>query len=467
MIYRIYSTYRITNLLSTKNFIIASQNNPGEYISIDPMSQINFDFFHRGKDIPLMFSISNLENSNYNNGNNFQFTSSFYLKEDGTYTFKIKENIFNLEIRKSSIRGIIDVFVVETNIDNAKIIIDNMTNNIFNICQANYKPFNQIVRGNEKQILHVYDQNIQKFYFQMGEDFYGEFDILTEIDQKRIELKNDVIMCLESNGIKMKISFYYRKILEKYEEKINNYNFKIIINEIFLSMIGDNEFKNKNLRSYERNEILLLDMINVSFDVNWQRNIGLLGKDIVNTNFTLGNLSIYNQMKSDDYKYVKVMNSTRSPSISLRNIIYHFKNDNIWKIGSFSLNLSDLRLKIDPVFIEEIMDFIKNIIYRMKIKNYKVDKIFLINENENLSESFNLNNYQNKIKNSQILNDSKVYGDNFLINEREYIKQSNESLNNVKKEYEQQFNEYLKQKSFSNPNNKYDDNENQISTSKQ
>ena len=398
MIYRIYSTYRITNLLSTKNFIIASQNNPGEYISIDPMSQINFDFFHRGKDIPLMFSISNLENSNYNNGNNFQFTSSFYLKEDGTYTFKIKENIFNLEIRKSSIRGIIDVFVVETNIDNAKIIIDNMTNNIFNICQANYKPFNQIVRGNEKQILHVYDQNITKFYFQMGEDFYGEFDILTDIDQKRIELKNDVIMCLESNGIKMKISFYYRQILEKYEEKINNYNFKIIINEIFLSMIGDNEFKNKNLRSYERNEILLLDMINVSFDVNWQRNIGLLGKDIVNTNFTLGNLSIYNQMKNDDYKYVIVMNSTRSPSISLRNIIYHFKNDNIWKIGSFSLNLSDLRLKIDPVFIEEIMDFIKNIIYRMKIKNYKVDKIFLISENENLSESFNLNNYQNKIK---------------------------------------------------------------------
>ena len=398
MVYRIYSTYRITNLLSTKNFIIASQDNPGEYISIEPMSQINFDFFHRGKDIPLMFSISNLENSNYTNGNNFQFTTSFYLKENGTYTFKIRENMFNLEIRKSSIRGIIDVFVVETNIDNGKIIIDNMTNNILNICQHNYNSFNQIVRGNEKQILHVYDQNIKKFYFKMGEGLVGDFDIFSEIDQKRIELKNDIIMCLESNGIKMKISFYYKKILEKYEEKINNYNFKIGINEILLSMIGDNEFKNKNLRNYERNEILLLDMINVSFDVNWQRNIGLLGKDIVNTNFTLGNLSIYNQMKNDDDKYVIVLNNTRTPCISLGNIIYHFKNDNIWKIGSFSLNLSDLRLKIDPVFIEEIMDFVKNIIYRMKIKNYKVDEIFLINENENLSDSFNLNIYQNKIK---------------------------------------------------------------------
>ena len=34
----------------------------------------------------------------------------------------------------------------------------------------------------------------------------------------------------------------------------------------------------------------------------------------------------------------------------------------------------------------------------MKIKNYNVDQIFLINENENLNESFNLNSYQDKIK---------------------------------------------------------------------
>ena len=398
MIYRIYSSYRITNLLSTKNFIIASQDNPGEYISIDPMSQINFDFFHRGKNTPLMFSISNLGNNNYNNGNNFQFTSSFNLKEIGTYTFKIRENMFNLEIRKSSIRGIIDVFIVETNLDNGKVIIDNMTNNILKIYQANYNPFMQIIGGNEKQILHVYDQNFMKFYFQIGGNCNGEFDITSEKRQDKIELQNDVIMCLESNGIKMKISFYYKNILKKYEEIINKYNFKIIINEIILSMIGDNEFKNKNLRDYERNEILLLDMINVSFNVNWERNIGFLGKDIVNTNFTLGNLSIYNQMKNDEDKFIIAMDNMYSPCMSLQNRIYHFKNDNIWKIESFSLSLSDLRLKIDPVFIEEIMDFIKNIIYRMKIKNYNVDKIFLIDENQNLSESLNLNIYQNKIK---------------------------------------------------------------------
>ena len=44
MIYRIHSLYRITNLLSTKNFIIARQENPSEYITIEPMSQTNFNF---------------------------------------------------------------------------------------------------------------------------------------------------------------------------------------------------------------------------------------------------------------------------------------------------------------------------------------------------------------------------------------------------------------------------------------
>ena len=92
-----------------------------------------------------------------------------------------------------------------------------------------------------------------------------------------------------------------------------------------------------------------------------------------------------------------------------------------------------------------------------------------INLNNSNHKFFNadeyLNNFQNKMKNSQILNDSKVSGDNFIINEREYIKQSNESLN-VKREYEQKLNEHLKQMNFSNPNIKYDDNENIISTSK-
>jgi hypothetical protein len=59
--------------------------------------------------------------------------------------------------------------------------------------------------------------------------------------------------------------------------------------------------------------------------------------------------------------------------------------------------LGDFILNIDPIFIDEIIDFISNITYRMKIKNYNVNKIFLIEDNYKNS-SKNLNVYQDKIK---------------------------------------------------------------------
>ena len=127
MIYRIHSLYRFTNLLTNKKFIIASQENPGEYVSIAPMSQHSFNFFHRGQNAPLIFSINNGD-LNYS-----KFTSAFRVSEIGTYTFKVADNLFNLDINKSSRKGIIDVFITETNFNNAKIIVDNLTNNIFNI----------------------------------------------------------------------------------------------------------------------------------------------------------------------------------------------------------------------------------------------------------------------------------------------------------------------------------------------
>ena len=419
MIYRIFSAYRITNLLSTKNFRIASRDNPGEFIDVGPMTQINFDFFHRGINTPLMFSINNLSNNNYNN-NYGKFTSCFTFKEIGSYTFKIAENMFNLEIRKSSSKGIIDVFVAETNFDNAKIIIDNNTNNVFSIYQKNYENFNQIIRGNEKQILNIYDQNLMIFYFQFGAESMGQFEFIpSKVQEKTMDLGDNIIMCLESNGMKMKVSFYFKNIIEKKENSLENYYFCTKINEVLVSMIGDNEFKNTKLRNYERNEILLVEMNNLFFEVNWDRNIGLLSKDILNTNFTLENLYFYNQI-NDNEKYIQAFNNMNSPCISLRNTVYHFKNDNVWKIGGFSLLLSNIRVNIDPDFIEKIMDWIKNIIYRMKIKNYNVDKLFLKDENFNKSKSniINLNEYQDKIKEYIELYNKKglvFHGDNFQL----------------------------------------------------
>ena len=412
MIYRVYSSYRITNLLSTKNFRIASQENPGEYIDIPPMTQINFDFFHKGVNTPLMFSINNYD---YNYG---KFTSSFIMNQIGSYTFKIGENMFNLEIRKSSSIGIIDVFIVETNFDNAKIIIDNSTYSPFSIYQKNYDSFTQIIRANEKQILNIYDQNLMVFYYQFSAGIMGQFEFIpSQVQEKKVNLGNSIIMCLESNGMKMKVSFYGQNIIEKNVEFIENYYFCTKVNEILISMIGDNEFKSKKLRNYKRNEILLVEMNNVYFEVKWDRNIGLLSKDILNTNFSLEHLHFYNQI-SNNSKYIQIFNNLNSPSICLKNMFYHIKSDNVWKIGGFCLLLSNIRINIDPVFVEEIMDWVQNIIYRMKIKNYNVDELFLTEDNSKNNKSINLTQYQDKIKEYIELYNKKglvFHGDNFQL----------------------------------------------------
>ena len=395
MIYRIHSLYRFTNLFSNKNFVIASQENPAEFISIPPLTQHNFNFFHKGQNAPLIFSVNSGDNS-YT-----KFTSGFRLLQIGTYTFKVGENMFNLDIKKSSAKGIVDVFITETNFNNAKIIVDNLTDNIFNIYQKNYNSYNQIIEANKKHILNIYDQNVMKFILQYNQKNI-EFEFIpSEVQEKQIELGNNLVLWLESNGIKMKLSIFYQNVLEQnLNFSINtNYYISIKLNEILVSLIGDNEPKSKNLKNYERKEILLLDLNEIFIEIFLEENQGILKKDVLQTFFTINSLSLYNQSKIN-LKFINALYNENSPCITLRNEIYHFRKDNVWIIKGFALNLANLIINIDPVFVEEIMDFIKNIIYRMKIKNYNVDKIFLINEENN--NNFNNNNsnniYQEKIK---------------------------------------------------------------------
>ena len=420
MIYRIYSLYRFTNLLPNKSFIIASQENPGEYTIIEPMSQHYFDFFHRGQNAPLIFGI-NSGDLNYT-----KFTSGFRPLQIGTYTFTVGNNLFNLDIKKTSTKGIVDVFITETNFNNAKIIVDNLTTNIFNIVQRNYESYNQIIEGNKKEILNIYDQNFMKFILQYGNQNPIGFEFIpSEIQEKQIELGNNMVMWLESNGIKMKISFFYKNILEQnLNFSLNkSYNFSIKINEVLVSLIGDNEPKSKNLRNYERKEILLLDMNELYLEIKLNENQGLLRKDVLKTFLSFSNICLYNQSKTN-LKFINALYNEYSPCIGLSNEIYHFKNDNVWIIKGFALNLANLTFNIDPVFVEEIMDFIKNIIYRMKIKNYNVDKIFLTNENENQGNYNNSNIHQEKMKEYKKIYSEKsltFHGTNFQLPKLEIV----------------------------------------------
>ena len=397
MIYRVHSLYRFTNLLSTKNFLIANQQNPSEYITIEPLSQLNFNFFHKGKNLPLLFSVYN---GDFNYG---KFSTPFRLLQIGTYTFKVGEYLFNLDIKISSAKGIVDVFITETNFNNAKIIVDNLTNCSFNFYQKNYESFNQIISANKKEILNIYDQNFMRFTmeFNNGLTSYDFEFIPSEIQENQVDLGNNITMWIESNGIKMKISFFYTNILE---ENMNfslntTYNFTIKINEVLVSLIGDNEPKSKNLRNYQREEILLFCINELYLESTLYENQGLLRKDILKTYFMFNNLSLYNQSKNK-FQFVNALYNENIPSIGLRNEIYHFRKDNVWIIKGFALNLSNLKINIDPVFVEELMEFAKNIIYRMKIKNYNVDKLFLMDDDEfeNNNQNLSLSKYKEKVK---------------------------------------------------------------------
>ena len=156
-----------------------------------------------------------------------------------------------------------------------------------------------------------------------------------------------------------------------------NYNFAIKINEVLVSLIGDNEPKSKNLRNYQREEILLFDINDLSLEIKLDENQGLLRKDVLKTNFRFNNISLYNQTKGN-LKFINALYNENIPSIGLKNEIYHFRKDNVWIIKGFALTLANLKINIDPIFVEELMNFVKNIIYRMKIKNYNVSSCVVV-----------------------------------------------------------------------------------------
>ena len=75
----------------------------------------------------------------------------------------------------------------------------------------------------------------------------------------------------------MNLKFYKVDVFNQFKSKISNIYFNFKINKIFISMIGDNEDKNKRLDDYQRNEIMLFYFDGFNLSINWEQNLGLLG----------------------------------------------------------------------------------------------------------------------------------------------------------------------------------------------
>ena len=398
VVYYILPICRITNLLKNENFYVQDAIDKSKMMLVPPMKQIDFNFFNRGLNTKLYFGISDSRTKE-----KYQMsTNEFSLINYGIYTFSIGKNVFNLEIRESSSDGIIDMFIVNTTLENAKIIVENLTDTIITLYQLNYEKYDQIVKINDKQILRVYDQNNPKYIFEIGNKASTfEFNSFEE-EQSETLINDNIILFKESNGIKMNLKFYKVDVFNQFKSKLSTFYFNFKINTIYISMIGDNEDKNKRLDDYQRHEIMLFYLNGFNSSVNWEQNLGLLGKDIITFNMALDKCEIYNQF-SQTGKFSLVFSNLGSPFIFLLTEMFYFKNGKVAKINKFIFEVQKLGLYIDPQFINEILNFFQNIIYRMKIRNFNIDSVFL-SSNKTMEDS-----EDNVLKTDNIL----CYGYNF------------------------------------------------------
>lgn len=394
MIFTILPCCRIINLLSTQRFFICNYHNMKENTTIAPLEKVNFHFYGNGENDILYLSVMNLNNKL---GNLIKFRFNI-----GIYTLSTEDYTFNLEIRKNPSEGCIEVFVIENSIDNSKILLENLTNEEIGICQINYEKFKQILQPKDIQALKLYNYESPDFMIEIGNQFFTiKFNDMKE-DEKRIKIKNKIIVSIISNDIKMKVTFYLIEDFNKLtSSSINNY-YSLNVNSIIISLIGDNESKNKKLTNYKRNELLLLVFYNFSLTINQETSAGVLNKDSIQFNLILSDFSMHNQ-SSTKGKFSCILRN-KTPFISLYEEINYFKNIKIITTDNLNVKVGQLELGIDPEFFIELLDFFSNILYRMNITNFNVHEIFETKKKNN-DEMMTLLN--DEYKESRILLNSK------------------------------------------------------------
>lgn len=200
----------------------------------------------------------------------------------------------------------------------------------------------------------------------------------------------------------MKVTFYLIEEFNKLtSSSIDNY-YSLNINSITISLIGDNESKNKKLTNYKRNELLLLIFYNFSLTINQETSAGVLNKDSIQFNLILSDISIHNQ-SSIKGKFPCILKN-KTTFISLYEEINYFKNIKIITTDNLKVKVGQLELGIDPEFFIELLDFFANILYRMNITNFNVHEIFTTKKKNN-DEMITLLN--DEYKESRILLNSK------------------------------------------------------------
>ena len=391
MIFYILPICKITNLISNKKLILRDHRDKNQYLEVPPLNQVSFNFFNKNKKNVILEL--GLINANENKYNTTCLLDSF---KSGIYTFFSNNYFFNLEIKdKSSSDGILNIFITDATIQNSKVVFYNKTKINFDIYQINYEEHKQIVKENEVKIFKIFNQNYISFIVDIlgkkigfiFQPFKEEFNVHT--------INSEYVLVNESNGVRMKITLYTKKEFDKLSKKEINLYGNLLINNCYISIIGDNFNKNKKLRNYKRNELLLIYLKKMNTNLLVNRNQEITNKKNIEFNLNLEKLEIFNQF-SKKGKYSCIFRNVGSP-ITDFNVKLDLYNEKVIKINKLICKLNKLKLNIDPEFILEILNFIDNIAYRLDKINFNVDKIFL-RTNRNIRDmkiKKNLEKYQN------------------------------------------------------------------------
>ena len=397
-IYKIIPKYNIINNTRTTN-ITDNHNNINIILK-------NGKQYFMGINIKTFEEIK--EKSNY-----YMFDN---LSLNSLYTICIKENLYNVEVRKSK-NGYKDIFIFNNNLKYSQVVVENRTNFDIYLKQKKYEKYKQEVKKNETQILKIYEQTSQNFSVQIDNKLYylnfneiGKKQIVNNLYLNIFKIRNTKKLVFYIYNIKDDLTQKSKSVIDLPKISYNNLkmNFKsnkfikinIILNHINISIIGGNKTQyindnNNNKCCYERKEIALL------FINDFQCGVILSSKkDILPNNniyqiklkIIISNFEIYDLLTSNNNNISCLCINASSPLLDLYSEINYDFDKNRIKFIELINKVGDIRLNIAPVFLQELYNFIKNIIINVKYHNKIVDKIFIM-KNKNMDcHITNINN---------------------------------------------------------------------------
>ena len=372
MVFTILPMCKIFNLLSTKNFLVCDYENfekRNSFYILSPFESINFQFFNKGMKALLGITTLNLNSNKYTSLIKFIF-------DIGIYTLTTDNYVFNLDIKKNPSSGCLNVYIVENNIKNSQTILENLSDEPITIYQKYYEKYIQILYQNDIAPLKIYDFFNKEFIFETLNS-RNEINIGTIINcVKGIALNSKSMALFQDNGIKLKITFHS---IEKYNKvKIDEVyiNYKMYIKTIYISIIGDNEFKHPKLTKYNRNELLLFYITNFKVNSEIKNTAGILKNNLIKTKLIFDKLRIYNQLSSEG-KFACILENFENPCAYLENELHFYTEQNILIFEKQKIYIKKLKLGIDPDFWRILLTFYDNVLYRMDLTYFNISKIFL------------------------------------------------------------------------------------------